>query len=91
MGQKRLKGEGILWDEPKKRVSVALTPTAIEGLDRIANEIGVSRSELIEMVGRGRLEKVEVDSEKKLKKLWILLNSGTIEFHTVLRKVSRVG
>jgi tartrate dehydratase beta subunit/fumarate hydratase class I family protein len=91
MGQKRIKGEGILWDEPKKRVSIVLTPTAIEGLDNIANSIGVSRSELIEIVGRGQLIKEEVDAEKKLKRLWILLSGGTLQFQTILRQNNHAG
>jgi tartrate dehydratase beta subunit/fumarate hydratase class I family protein len=92
MGRKRIKGEGILWDEPKKRVSIVLTPTAIEGLDKMADSLNISRSELIEMVGRGDLRQEEIsDSEKKLKRLWILLNGGIVEFQSVLRRVSRVG
>lgn len=91
MGQKRIKGEGILWDEPKKRVSIVLTPTAIEGLDKMAQSLNISRSELIEMVGRGHLEKEEVDAEKKLKNLWILLTGGTVQFQSVLRRVNHVG
>jgi hypothetical protein len=39
----------------KKRYSLMLTPTAAIGVDTIAAEFGVSRSELVERLGRGRL------------------------------------
>ncbi len=39
--------------EIKKTVSMSLTQTSIKGLDRQAQELGVSRSEFIELIGRG--------------------------------------
>ena len=42
--------------EPKKRVNVSLTPTAISGLDQmVSNGFGDSRSDVIEKIGRGDL------------------------------------
>ncbi len=44
-----------MYDELKSRINLSLTPTAIEGLDVLAAEREVSRSELIELVGRGKI------------------------------------
>jgi len=49
----RTKGEPAFYDEMKKRVGMTLTPTAIEGLDYHANVWNVSKSELVEQIGRG--------------------------------------
>ncbi|MBH8578275.1 hypothetical protein I8752_36100 [Nostocaceae cyanobacterium CENA369] len=51
-GQKGQKDIPELYDEVKKRVNLALTPTGIEGLDAIADSIDLSRSELVERIGR---------------------------------------
>lgn len=47
------KGVGEIYSETKKAVSVAITPTGLKGLDAIAEKLGVSRSELVERIGRG--------------------------------------
>jgi hypothetical protein len=39
--------------EIKKNVGIALTDTALSGLDSLAATANVSRSHLIEMIGRG--------------------------------------
>jgi len=45
-------------------VSLALSaPTAKKGLDALADEMNLSRSELVEQIGRGRLLVVKADSE----------------------------
>lgn len=49
----RIKGEPAFYDEMKKRVGMTLTPTAIEGFDKHAAAWDVSKSELIERIGRG--------------------------------------
>ena len=41
--------------EHKERITVSLTATAVEKLDELAASQGISRSELIERIGRGRL------------------------------------
>lgn len=51
-GRKRVRGVPELHDELKKQVNVVLTPTGIAGLDAIAAEMKLSRSELIERIGR---------------------------------------
>ena len=56
MGKKGIQNKrGIpeLWDELKRRCTIALTPTAITGLDQLAKQRKLSRSELIERIGRG--------------------------------------
>ena len=54
-GRKRVRGVPELYDEMKIRVNLALTPTAIDGLDALAKVRGLSRSELVEQIGRLRL------------------------------------
>ncbi|MFM6209852.1 ribbon-helix-helix protein, CopG family [Planktothrix sp.] len=39
--------------EIKAGVSIGLTKTAVEGLDKLADQMGMSRSELVEQIGRG--------------------------------------
>ncbi|MBD2465916.1 CopG family transcriptional regulator [Oscillatoria sp. FACHB-1407] len=51
-GHKRTKGVPELHNELKGRVNLSLTPQAVEGLDVLAAERGLSRSELIERIGR---------------------------------------
>ncbi|MTJ56017.1 hypothetical protein FJR38_26885 [Anabaena sp. UHCC 0253] len=41
--------------EIKRNISVGVTETAIAGLDAMAEMANVSRSHLIEMIGRGEL------------------------------------
>lgn len=43
------------WGELKTRVSVSLTPTALAGLDAIASDLQLSRSDLLERIGRGEI------------------------------------
>ncbi len=52
-GGKRSKGEPAFYDEMKRRVNIALTPTGFNGLDNLAEAWGLSKSELIERIGRG--------------------------------------
>ncbi|WP_416671057.1 ribbon-helix-helix protein, CopG family [Egbenema bharatensis] len=42
-------------DETRTRVNMTLEQQAIEGLDRIAQKMGVSRSELVNQIGKGTL------------------------------------
>lgn len=60
-GQKGQKDVPELYQEVKKRVNLALTPTGINGLDAIAYNLDISRSELVERIGR-RLIRVETNS-----------------------------
>jgi metal-responsive CopG/Arc/MetJ family transcriptional regulator len=52
----RTKGKpNTVYDELKARITVSITPTAIKGIDALAMELGVGRSEVIEQIGRGLL------------------------------------
>ena len=61
-GQKKSKGVPELHDEVKKRVNLSLTPTAIAGLDKLSQEFNLSRSELVEQIGRGMIPLAEQSS-----------------------------
>ncbi|MBW4588805.1 hypothetical protein G7B40_022580 [Aetokthonos hydrillicola Thurmond2011] len=50
--------------EVKKQRCVWTTTQAWENIERIANEFMLSRSELLEMIGQGRLEVVKVSKNK---------------------------
>lgn len=51
-GVKSLRGKPEMYDELKKVVSVGITPTALAGLDALSQKRSISRSELIEQIGR---------------------------------------
>lgn len=53
---KSLPGQGEMYSETKKSTTVGLTPTATRGLDQMAAARGISRSELVERIGRGILK-----------------------------------
>lgn len=56
MGQKRArryKNQPVLYDEFKRSLDLTLTPTAKQGLSELAKEWNLSKSELIERIGRG--------------------------------------
>ena len=63
-GHKSRAGVGDLYDEPKEKLNLTVTPSAKEGLEEKAKLLGISKSELIERIGRGEL-KVNHDPEKK--------------------------
>jgi hypothetical protein len=46
------------YNELKTRITVSITPTAVNGIDAIADSLQVSRSELMEQIGRGLLKVV---------------------------------
>lgn len=49
---KKLRNQPYIWDEVKKNLHLTLTPTAISGLDELAESEGMSRSEFVERIGR---------------------------------------
>ena len=61
-GKKTSQGYPELYDEVKKRVNLTLTPTAIAGLDELAKELHLSRSELVEQIARGIIPLAEQKS-----------------------------
>lgn len=60
-----MRGQPEMYDELKKSVSFSITPTARTGLERLSEQLNISRSELIERIGRGLLaiteHKMEAD------------------------------
>ena len=52
-GHKNRRGQPELYEVLKKRYTMTLTPTGADGLDAIASGLGISRSELVERIGRG--------------------------------------
>jgi hypothetical protein len=52
------RGKPDIWDEVKGRICITVTPTGVRGLDAVAAQMNLSRSELIEQIGRGLLKVV---------------------------------
>lgn len=48
----------------KTRITVSITPTAVNGIDAIADALNISRSELLERIGRGMLQVKAVQLEE---------------------------
>lgn len=57
---KSMRGVAELYDEKKRQFNTTLTPTAITNLEKIALEIKVSRSEVIEKAARGEIDLLEI-------------------------------
>ncbi|BBD63544.1 CopG domain protein DNA-binding domain protein (plasmid) [Nostoc sp. HK-01] len=55
-GLKSMRGQPEAYDELKKIVSVSLTPTALAGIDKISRDYKISRSELLERIGRSIIQ-----------------------------------
>ncbi|BAY15068.1 CopG domain protein DNA-binding domain protein [Anabaenopsis circularis NIES-21] len=51
-----MRGQPEAYDELKKIVSVSLTPTALAGIDKISRDYKISRSELLERIGRSIIQ-----------------------------------
>ncbi len=52
-GKKRVKGEPVDQDELKKSLNLTITPTGVQGLEEIAQDLGLkSKSELVDLIGR---------------------------------------
>ncbi len=62
---KSLRGQPEIYNEVKEPRAIGLTLTAVAGLDQIAAEMEISRSELVERIGRGILEVVAANTEAK--------------------------
>jgi hypothetical protein len=63
-GFKSQRGSGEIYDEVKKRVSVALTETGVSQLDALAKSLGLSRSELVERIGRSLIPIAPVETKE---------------------------
>ncbi|MBD2124231.1 hypothetical protein H6F68_25475 [Trichocoleus sp. FACHB-262] len=60
-GRKSLRGQPEIYDELKESRSFGITLTASIGIDEISQELSISRSELIERIGR-RLIQLQIPS-----------------------------
>lgn len=81
-GHKSTKGIGDLWGEPKNnRINLALTDTGKKELEKKAEAIGISVSELIERIARGELVAYENPAKKNLRDLSVQLNFGIQLLH----------
>lgn len=61
-GLKSERGQPESYDEVKTKQTLSLTPTAVQGLDKIAESLDISRSELVERIGRGIIPLVVAQS-----------------------------
>jgi hypothetical protein len=52
MAKKRVKGEGVKYDEVKTSATFRLTPTALKILKQVAEKRGTSQAEVLEEVIR---------------------------------------
>ena len=52
-GRKSMRGVPEMYDERKEPTTLSLTPTARRGLDAFGESLSISRSELVERIGRG--------------------------------------
>lgn len=69
-GQKGFRGQPDMYNEVKGRYNMTLTPTAVKGLDALAQSMNLSRSELVEQFGRGLLPILTPDLALQLGKPW---------------------
>ena len=63
--KKGTRGIPDIWDEVKKKVTMTLTPKAVTGLDALASEFKLSRSEFVERVGRGIIQVVKATDDQQ--------------------------
>lgn len=61
-GVKSRRGCPEIYDELKKPITVALTPTAVRGLDELSAAMQLSRSELVERIGRKILTVADLEA-----------------------------
>ncbi|NER40047.1 MAG: ribbon-helix-helix protein, CopG family [Oscillatoria sp. SIO1A7] len=52
----------MAWNERKERLGINITPTAIKALDIRAQQLDLSRSELIEQLARGLVTMEQLDA-----------------------------
>jgi hypothetical protein len=61
-GKKSMRGQPEYYEEIKQRFTFSLTPTAKAGLNQLSESLSLSMSELIEQIGRGRIQLTEIDT-----------------------------
>ena len=55
-GWKSMRGKPEAYDELKKVTTISITTTGLAGLDCLARTRNLSRSELVEQIGRGKIQ-----------------------------------
>ena len=60
-GQRGTRTQSNTYSEVKGRYNMTLTPTAVKGLDALAKSMNLSRSELVEQFGRGKIPTLSPD------------------------------
>jgi hypothetical protein len=58
-----MRGQPEIYKELKKIASFSLTPTAIEELKQLSSQLNISRSEVLERIGRGVFTIAELKTE----------------------------
>ncbi|MBD2365399.1 hypothetical protein H6G36_30370 [Anabaena minutissima FACHB-250] len=61
-GIKSRRGQPEHYSETKNGVCIGITKTALAGLDELSQERAISRSEMIERIGRGLIKLVDSDT-----------------------------
>lgn len=91
-GRKKLRGKPELYDEVKGQVNLSLTATGVKGLDDLAKKMGLSRSELIEQIGRGLLPVLSTEELAALRQILELIkaDSSNEELKISLATLSRL-
>lgn len=91
-GRKKLRGKPELYDEVKGQVNLSLTATGVKGLDDLAKKMGLSRSELIEQIGRGLLLVLSTEELAALRQILELIkaDSSNEELKISLATLSRL-
>lgn len=69
-GQRGTRTQSNTYSEVKGRYNMTLTPTAVKGLDAIAQSMNLSRSELVEQFGRGKIPILTPELATGLGKPW---------------------
>ena len=70
MAGKKQRGQPELYDEVKKRVTIALTPTGDKRLSELASTFDLSKSEFVEQLARGVIPILTPDLALQLGKSW---------------------
>ncbi len=69
-GVKSMRGQPEMYDEVKKNACFSITPTACEGIKQLSLQLDISRSEVIERIGRGLFiiteSKTEVEEKSEI-------------------------
>ena len=80
-GHRSKLGRGELWKQPKDRVlTIKLTATGKQRLDEYAQQLNISRGELIERFARGLVEAPKAVEPSSLTPIWIIEQLPSLKF-----------